>query len=1027
MRPGGKAYKLKLVKWFLLAVVCAIASASPLWADEAADLFAQAAKDSAGGNYKDAAPLFDQVIQNYPTSSNIDEIRIESGVAHLHLNEFDKVVEVLAKETVPPAPAQYRASALYYTGYAQLLKGGKVTDEAGRKTALGQSIESNTKLLDYLKTSTSPDDKPYKELALYNRALAYLYEGDLPHAITDVSTLLSPEFGSSLQKPDYLLLLGNLYARQGAEAMAAKSPDATVQTDSQKAMDAFDQAIADPTARVQGDDAKLAKAEVLYLLASMTPRDPAGYAKALEAFRQVERKADLIPIQQATVDELKKENLTDVQNSGGKKVNAMRNQIIEREEARLDTLNTEPDPILRALIRIAQCYNAMTQGNEARTVLHRLAKADLTADQRQQSDFALIYSYVLGGQSDKADQALTAYLAKHPGDPQAEGISVQIGNELLKRSDAAGALVQAKRSLSDFPKGKYVGEAIELEVEALTALGRNDDAKKVGDDFLRDHPDSPVAVGILLSTAQRQTRLGDLAGAMASYQKVEETASTSELKAAGAAGYIETLESLGRFDDVIAESKKFETTYPDNAALPSILVMRGVAMDNKHDPGAVGVLQDEAKRFPSDAAGSPSPFALFFVVNIYQRANQVPQMVQAADDLKKAFPNQYTYILQAADAVSAVLIKASKFEEAAAQYQSLADAPQPDVAALAEAKIGDVWLAGAKDLQKDSDMPEAQKRMDLAEQSYLSVLKKYPDQLIAVNAAFHGLDQSMVHRRALGLLKQADMEAYLGKVTAGLTSADMLTRIELAKAGLVFIDKHGLEKYPAALTRFKAAIAAAPTLVLTRTESNEYGQLLLAAKDYPTALQVYTALQASNPGDQETQADANYGLGATYLAQGDLSHAKDYFLKMKGMTWSPHILDANYGLALYQETSGQPGDSDAAKQAYAQLMQSPDAAVDLQAKAMLGYGRILVAEGHPVSPAVAGGMESGVHYFQQVDTIYGGAVPELSAEGLYDAGQAYAKAGDKANAQKMYQNIEQNYKDVAPDWAAKATAASAGP
>ena len=170
LRDGKNAYKLKLVKWFLPAAVFAVSSALPLWADEAGDLFAKAAQAAHAGDYKTAAPIFDQIIQDYPSSSNIDEVRIEAGVAHLHLDEYDKVVDSLAKETVNPAPAQYRAAAFYYTGYAQLLKGGKVTDDAGRKAALAQAIDSNTKLLDYLKTSTSADDKPYKELALYNRA-----------------------------------------------------------------------------------------------------------------------------------------------------------------------------------------------------------------------------------------------------------------------------------------------------------------------------------------------------------------------------------------------------------------------------------------------------------------------------------------------------------------------------------------------------------------------------------------------------------------------------------------------------------------------------------------------------------------------------------------------------------------------------------------------------------------------------------------------------------------------------------------
>ncbi len=47
-------------------------------------------------------------------------------------------------------------------------------------------------------------------------------------------------------------------------------------------------------------------------------------------------------------------------------------------------------------------------------------------------------------------------------------------------------------------------------------------------------------------------------------------------------------------------------------------------------------------------------------------------------------------------------------------------------------------------------------------------------------------------------------------------------------------------------------------------------------------------------------------------------------------------------------------------------------------------------------------------------------MPELSAQGLYAAGQAYDRAGDKANAKKQYDAILANYKTTAPDWAAKA-------
>ena len=1022
------AYKVKLVKWVFTGVFWAVSAASLVRADQADDLYNQGTAAMTRRDFKSAVTSFDQIINNYPSTPNLDEVRLDAGLAYLYTGDYDKAIDRLTKETLDKAPAQYRAAALYYTGYAQLLGTGKLTDAAAKKAAFTQSIATNTKLVAYATATPSTDNHTYLELGYYNRALGYEYIDDLANAEKDVSTLLA-QFGSSLQKPDYLVLLGNLYAQEANEAIQAKKSDDVIRAAATNAIQAFDQAAQDPNALVQANDAKLAKAETLYLLASMNPTDPAGYQRALEAFREVKRKADLIQFQQQNVDNLRAANSTALQ-GGGAAAATENSRIIERESGRLETLKNEPDPVIEALIRIAQCYNSMQQGDEARTVLHRLASADLTPDQHQQVDFALIYSYVLGGQSAKADQALTAYLAKHPGDPSAEGISVQIGTSLLKRHDSTGALAQADRSLKDFPKGRYVADAIQLKVEALTALGRMDEATTVGDTFIKEHPDSPNAVGIILSRAQRQTAAGDLQGALDSYKKVSDTGNTPEIKAAGNAGYIQTLESLGKFDDVIQATKDFEAKYPNSPELPSVLVMGGVAMDQKHDPGAVAALQDEAKKFPDDT--STSPFALNYIVNIYQHAGQTAQMAQAADDLKKAFPTDYAMLEQAAETVSDTYVKEKKFDQAVAEFQSLVDAPDPAVSAMASNKVGGVWLAAAKamgpyqSMQQDADRTEAQKRLGTAEQAFLGVLKNHADQLSAVDDAFAGLDSALIQRRSWGLIKQADFEDYFSKLTADLTDPQMQTRLELAKAGFVFVDKNGVKKYPAALARFKTAISANPTLTLTRTEANRYGELLIAGQDYPTAIQVYTTLQKSDPRDDQVQADADYGLGAAYFAQGNYDQAKLYFTQMKslrqGALWHPHILDAEYALAFISERSGQASDLDAAKQTYGELMNSPGASVELQAKAVLGYGRVLEQEGHTTTP-VPGTSETAVYYYQQVDTNFGPAVPELSAEGLYFAGQIYDKAGDKADAKKQYQNIITNYPNTT--WAVKAQAALA--
>ena len=1025
---------MKVVKWSFLLLAGLVLGSLPGRADPAGDLYNQGLAAAGSNDYKTAAQDFDQIITNYPSTPNIHDVRMQAGVAHVRLQEYDKAITVLAKEILPNAPSP--GMALYYTGLAQLELGIKQNNSTPSNAMLGQTVATFTKLINLVNSAPTDENRTYLEQAFYNRALAYFYREELSKAEADVQRLLQPPFNVSLSRPDYQLLLGNLFARDASEAQAAKKPDAAVRELAGQSVQAFDQTIGDQNALVQANEARLQKAEVLRMIAGMDLPSLDGYQKTLDAYHEVRRKADLIPLQEQRLATLRAKNAAQLQAnaSGGSGVAAENALLIEREEGRLADLKSEADPIIQALIGIAECYNDMKQGDEARTVLHRLAGATLPPDEQRSVDFALIYSYVLGGETAKADAALSDYLTKHPGDPQAEGLSVEMASDLIKRKDFNGALAQANRSLKDFAKGKYAADAVELKAAALKGLGQIDAAKAVVDDFLRQYPNSPVGPGLLLTRAQGETESNDLNSALADYDKVRNnTAATPELQASGAAGYINTLQALNRTNDVISESQAFATKFPNSPLLPNVLVLGGVAMDKNHDPGAVAALQDVAKKFPADDENSPSPFALYYVMSIYQRNGNVPAMIQAAADLSKAFPARYTFLMQAADAVSAAYVKQKKFDLAIAEYQPLTGATDPEVAATAQSKIGGLWYKAAKSMgayqsmQDETQRTEAEKRLGSAEGAFINVLKGSPDQLSAVDDAFQGLNDVLLLRRSWGLLKEPDFDAYLAKVTSGLADPAMQTRIELARAGLVFIEKDGPKQYPAALARFRAAISANPSLRLTRTEADRYGELLLSAKDYATAQQVYTTLLESDAKDPYIQADGDYGLGATLLAQGKIADAAVYFSKMKalpgGGAWNPHILDANYGVALAAESSTNPADLATAKQTYAALMQAPSASPELQAKAMLGYGDILVKEGHPTDPATPGTTESAVFYYKQVDTIFGPAVPVLSAQGLYQAAQLYDKAGDAKDAQACYQSILTNYATTAPDWAAKAQAA----
>jgi tetratricopeptide (TPR) repeat protein len=1038
---------VKVVKWFLVGSLCLFCSITWVRADAAADLYNQGVASLQNQKYDDAAQSFQKILDSYPTFQDVDEAHILAGQSYLFGGRFAQAVTALQKEAAANAKPEYRAQGLFLTALAQFSAAQKNTT-ADKVDTAGYTIDVATlsTLIDFIAANPTPDNKTFLEQALYYRSLAN-YEIDKydPAAADLVKLTTDPAFSDSLSIPDYYLQLGDIYAVQTNNAVQDKRSPEAVTAAANKAVETFDQAISDPNALVQANEASMAKAQVYTLVAELDNSSD-SYQKALDAYRQVRRKADLIPAQQQRLDDLRKkeqQNVQDLANHpGGNNFNNQLSLIIKREQDTLDKLQTAPDPIIEALIGIAECYVNITgpdgkkESDEARTILHRLINnhIPLTPDQQQKVDFYILFSYVLGGQTDKADAALTDYLTKHAKDPQADFISFQVATELFKRKDYTGALKSAQRSLHDFPNGRYLAPATTLEARALTALGRVQESNDIVNKFLTDHPNSPEAYAMILSRAANEAADGDLPAALADYGKVKDTAAAGAETQAGAdAGYIQTLQRMQKYDQLIAEAKVYETKYSGGKALSVVMLFAAQALEAKNDPGAVAALQEVARKFPQDPI--VAPLALFYVVDIYHRAGNLPLMVQAAKDLQTACPDAYTQILLADDAVSDALQKQKppQFDEAAAFYDPLTKASDAGVAAEAQNKIGDVRFAQAKAFHYQSlppdQRPGAEKVLSTAEDAYLATLKNSPDQLNAVGTAIEGLVSVAKLRRSWGVFKDdTDYEPYLSQVSKDLTSPEMPARFELAKAGLCFVVKNGATQYPAALDRYKKVIAANPSLHLTRQETDQFGDLLLNAKDYDNAQKVYEdLLDNSSPNDAASLAIAYYGLGAVALAQGNLPQAKENFLSMEklpgGAAWSLHLNDANFGIAAVDEKSTAPADWETAKNIYGQLMKSMQAGAALQTKALVGYGRILEKQGFTLKPAPQGPNEYAVHYYQQPNLMFFTATPEQSAEGLYLAGQVYDKSGDKANAKKQYDTILSTYKDLAPDWAAKAQAA----
>jgi len=94
---------VKVVKWLLIGSICLLGSASWVRGDAAGDLYNQGASALQNEQYDVAAKAFDTIITGYPTSPNIDEVRIRAGYAYFCANKYTEAVDRLSKEAAANA------------------------------------------------------------------------------------------------------------------------------------------------------------------------------------------------------------------------------------------------------------------------------------------------------------------------------------------------------------------------------------------------------------------------------------------------------------------------------------------------------------------------------------------------------------------------------------------------------------------------------------------------------------------------------------------------------------------------------------------------------------------------------------------------------------------------------------------------------------------------------------------------------------------------------------------------------------
>ncbi|MBS0659758.1 MAG: tetratricopeptide repeat protein [Verrucomicrobia bacterium] len=936
------------------AFLAVLLAPAPLFAQAPAALAPDAAIKQANalfdaGRPGEAADAYAKFLKDYPTANQVVEAGYRLGNALFLAGRWDEAAaqlrKMIASQTSPPEVVE-ACMGLLPAALAQKAASLPATD-AKRKAAFEESIKEAGAFL------TKYPNAAEVEGVRYGRAAAQYQIGNYPAAAEDLKANLAAFTGRSESYQDSQYLLALTFGTQGNFAFSQQSDRAAATRAYLEAEKLLADIVAKRTDLALANDAQFQLGEILLAraatAASEAERAPV-YQQALTAFRGVQPKTAMVAAQQERINGV----LSRMRAAAGNALEARRlGSLRNREAQKLGVLNARDDQRLTALLKCGEVWFQLGRHDEARVLLTALAPRATKPEQERIVLFYTAMSYAAQGQIEKAIAGHDKFVAKFKDDPMAASLALTIGNLLNSKGDAARAQKYLDEASSLAPKGQVAEFALLERARSLAAGGKFDEAIKVFDDFLKGNPKPEAAVVAELGRARILRDKGDLAGALAAFTKLRDTAGDKP-QGEEAAFFVGLLKSQQKdAAGAVADLRNFVAKYPKSQLAPGALLT--VAQTQRaagQKELALTTLQQIPAQYPqSKEAG----FAFFQRADIAQAENKPEQVIAVLQEFIAKFPADEK-VFAAIDAIANVQVRGGKIDDAAAAYQGFLEKnPQSPNAATALRKIGDLYRNAAQQMGRYAGLDEVKKKTwaELLQKAVAAV-----EQLVAKYPKEAAL--------ALGLETFNDVQQL--QVDAGVKPAAEVNAAFTALAG-----KAGGDKAATGRIAFRAAVRGAaadpakaaaalkenfdPALAYSAASLDTYGQALLKSGDVAGAETVYRKLQTDFPNPagaaptaapkevQEAQATALYGLATVATAKKDTAAAGALFDQLKKLyPWSPKIAEANLGIALNLKSQGK---NDEAVALLAQVARATTAPPDVRARGMLATAQIFQATNNP--------------------------------------------------------------------------------
>ena len=980
---------LRLASGFMVL----LASLAPMRAQSkgAADANAAAYEIYSSGDYKAGAAAYEKVLKDFPTDGIASSAQLQLAFCYYFLAQFDQASAILAKAASgPPLSPELKQIADGLLPQVLSAKAAAMpTPDPNRKSTFDEAI---SKFTDYINNYPQAQDL---ENAIFSRAVAEYQVEKYDQAIKDLELNLQ-KFPQSGTLSSTKSLLAVALATEGSAELT--KGDASAKTKAfglyKRAADYLREIIKKKEDIALINEANFQLGEILLNQAGFSPESerPALFAEALSAYRSVAPKEQIITLQQDKLREFpaKKAAALRANNPALKKQLDRDN---ERELKKLSELQGKPDQTATALLKMAEIYFQQGKNNEARVVLKHVSPY-LAGDQdKKRALYFTTMTYALQNAADRATAGYDEFQSKYKGDALADNLPVAIGSMYLSLNNPNEAIRYFNESLAIYPNDRFTGLSVVQKASAETRLGNLADALKTFQDFLTQNPPPEIAAIAQAGVAgiYKDTRKWD--DAIAAYNGLK-TKYAGTLQAVEADYWIGIC-TQQKGDNAAAASilDTFAKANPKNALAPLALYAKGgalIALGKKED--GIATLATVAEQYPES---QPAPFTYFMRAQMRASEGKPDDVIGLMRQFIDKYPKD-DKVYFAYESIAQTAINAGKADAGLATYREFVEKyPESPQAGDAMFKIAELQRAKADALGRYSALSEQERSqwntlLDGSVATSEETIKKYPDSA-SLSLTLQTLLQSQ--RMLLGAeLKNApEVEQYFRSLADSASSPNAKSKIFFTLA--IYVSEQDKARALTIMTE-----AYKPEIVYSPQDMDFYGLALIGqkkfdeataifeklAKDYPVPANV-TPNQASQLV-QEAQAIALFGRARVAQEKGQTSEAGKLFQELKAFyPWSPKLLEADYGIA---QSLKEQGKLDDAINLLTGLIRAPTATAELRANGMLLGGSIMAEKAKATTDQKQKDeyLGAAIDYFIKIAQFYSG-VPTAAAEGLWMGGQ----------------------------------------